>query len=201
MLKGVFTVGLRLLTTQWLSFIIIHLSKIITHLSEKDTIHPPITLSLVGSSNGTSKHLYLITKAAARDHNKSKKHRGNSPTSDLFSVMRLAMRNQSLQKWHTWTPYFDPLAPSCLIAFDYIHPYRCRVSYGNWIISKRENKWILWRPQQAHFREKLEAQSLSPISLSVSVLEVPRRFGHTWETASSFSSEEASSWPITEVTV
>ncbi|KAK1902523.1 RNA-directed RNA polymerase L, partial [Dissostichus eleginoides] len=44
----------------------------------------PLALSLGGSSNGTSKHLNLITKAAARDHNKRKKQLGNSLTSDLF---------------------------------------------------------------------------------------------------------------------
>lgn len=44
----------------------------------------PNTLSLLSSSNGTSKHLYLITKPKARAHNKSRKQWGNSPTSDLF---------------------------------------------------------------------------------------------------------------------
>lgn len=62
------------------------------------------------------------------------------------------------------------------------------VTYGDWFISERSSgdfNMQIW-----------EAESLSPISLSVSMFEVPRRFGHMGKTARSFSWEEASSWPI-----
>lgn len=100
--------------------------------------------------------------------------------------MRLPMRNQSTQMWHTWTPYFNPQpppAPWALLAFNCSHPcdgaaagtkVGSALATGSYL---RASKWILWRLQLADFREKWEAESLSPISSSVSALEAPRRFG------------------------
>lgn len=101
--------------------------------------------------------------------------------------MRLPMRNQSAQMWHTWTPYFNPQpppAPWAFVAFNCSHPYdgaAAGTKVGSVLATGSylgASKWILWRLQLADFREKWEAESLSPISLSVSALEAPRRFGH-----------------------
>lgn len=46
-----------------------------------------------------------------------------------------------------------------------------------------QNKLVLRRPRNGTFWGKWEVESLSPISLSVSALEVPRRFGHMGKTA------------------
>lgn len=143
--------------------------------------YPP---SLTSSSNGTSKHLSLIAKAAARDRKKGKKQRGN-PTQPLtFSVMSLPMRNQSAPTRHTWTPcfYSQPLSQPlsfCLylnIVAPVIGELQQEPSWGQlWQLGH------IWEPVDplgtADFSDKWEAESLSLISLSVSMLEVPRRHG------------------------
>lgn len=52
-----------------------------------------------------------------------------------------------------------------------------------------------------NFRDKWEAEGLSPISSSVSTPEVPRRFAHTAITARTLRLEEASGRPILLLTM
>lgn len=66
------------------------------------------------SSNGTSKHLSLITKAAARDHNKSKKQWGNSPTFDLFFPYETSQEESKRSDVAHMNPLFQSPAPTCL---------------------------------------------------------------------------------------
>lgn len=109
---------------------------------------PHLALSLASLSSGTSKHLKLITKAAPRDHNKSKKQWGNSPTSDLFPYETFHEESKHSDVAHV-NPLFESPAPSCPMSFDCIltvatlYDRGCSrnkggVSYGGWITSERE---------------------------------------------------------------
>lgn len=90
--------------------------------------------------------------------------------------MRLSMRNQSTKMWPIWTPYFSSQPHELWLYLTVATPVSGGTEVGSVMATGsylRESKWILWRLQCAGFREKWEAETLSPISLSVSTLEVP----------------------------
>ena len=97
------------------------------------------------SSNGTSKHLNLITKAAARDHNKSKKQWGNSPTFDLFLPYETSQEESKLSDVAHMNPLFRSPAPflplRALVTFNCSRP--CDGGAATWSQSRQlDHIWV-----------------------------------------------------------
>lgn len=103
---------------------------------------PNVAVSLAGSSNGTSKLLYWITKAAVRQQ--KQETAGKNPNFLPFSLMRLPVSYQSSQMWHIWTPYSNPQEP---LSVQFSRLSQCSKFSDGLVIQEKQRGLLLERNQ------------------------------------------------------